>query len=108
MPEGTKVCKRCGKELPLSEFFPSSFMPDGYVNKCKSCMKNDRAGLPAPCDEPDRRKKKRKKPPITKRRGRPTKAMLMPPLKPIIEPPDGKERRAAWIEAHRQKGFKKK
>lgn len=33
----TKVCKVCGKELPLSEFRKSPFAPNGIVT-CKKCV----------------------------------------------------------------------
>ena len=33
----TKVCKVCGKELPLSEFRRSPFAPNGIAT-CKKCV----------------------------------------------------------------------
>lgn len=33
----TKVCKVCGKELPLSEFRKSPFTPNGIAT-CKKCV----------------------------------------------------------------------
>lgn len=33
----TKVCKVCGKELPLSEFRKSLLIPNGIVT-CKKCV----------------------------------------------------------------------
>lgn len=106
MDEIRKRCKRCGRELPLSEFLPCSVMPDGYLNKCRECFAIDR-GMREPKEKPQKRKKARK-PVIPKKRGRPPKQNIMPPLGLILEPPDGKERRDAWIEAHRQRGFTKK
>lgn len=33
----TKVCKCCGKELPLTEYYKNSATKDGHDNKCKKC-----------------------------------------------------------------------
>lgn len=33
----SKVCKTCGKEKPLSEFYPYFKYKDGYTNECKEC-----------------------------------------------------------------------
>lgn len=33
----TKVCKRCGEELPLSEFYRCNKYKDGYEGVCKEC-----------------------------------------------------------------------
>lgn len=35
----TKICKTCGKELPLSEFCKSKSQKDGYYYTCKTCTK---------------------------------------------------------------------
>lgn len=37
--EVTKVCKGCGRKLPLSMFNKNKTMKDGYINKCKECIK---------------------------------------------------------------------
>lgn len=37
----TKKCFKCGKELPITEFYKHPMMPDGHLNKCKNCTKND-------------------------------------------------------------------
>lgn len=39
--EQTKVCFKCGRELPLSKFYKHPKMADGHLNKCKDCTKND-------------------------------------------------------------------
>lgn len=33
----TKVCKKCGKELPLDEFTKSNTTADGHLSTCKKC-----------------------------------------------------------------------
>ena len=37
MEEKTKVCMKCGRELPLSEFTKNHHSKDGYYNLCKTC-----------------------------------------------------------------------
>ncbi|MEA2973996.1 MAG: hypothetical protein QOG82_2454 [Actinomycetota bacterium] len=34
---GMKICKKCGQEKPLEDFYRSSGMRDGHRNDCKAC-----------------------------------------------------------------------
>jgi hypothetical protein len=36
-----KTCFKCGKTLPISEFYEHKKMSDGHLNKCISCTKTD-------------------------------------------------------------------
>jgi hypothetical protein len=39
--QGSKTCFKCGKTLPLTEFYKHNKMKDGHLGKCKECTKND-------------------------------------------------------------------
>ena len=41
MEETKKVCFKCGRTLPLDEFYKHPQMGDGHLNKCKDCTRND-------------------------------------------------------------------
>lgn len=34
----TKVCKKCGRELPITEFALNKTSKDGHVGQCKDCL----------------------------------------------------------------------
>lgn len=37
--KGTKVCSRCRRELPISEFYKNKRNKDGLQHYCKKCKK---------------------------------------------------------------------
>lgn len=38
----TKVCKCCGKDLPVTEFKHHRISKDGYANVCNACKANSK------------------------------------------------------------------
>ena len=36
-----KKCSKCGRELPLSEFYRNRSTKDGYMDRCKKCHDED-------------------------------------------------------------------
>lgn len=40
MADAEKPCNECGEVKRLSDFYVHHKMPDGYLNKCKECVKN--------------------------------------------------------------------
>ena len=38
----SKICKECGRELPLEMFSKNKAMRDGHVNICKDCQREQR------------------------------------------------------------------
>lgn len=36
----TKVCKKCGRELPVHEFYKAKDNKDGLLGHCKECHKS--------------------------------------------------------------------
>lgn len=35
----TKICSKCGRELPISEFYKNKQANDGLTCRCRSCQK---------------------------------------------------------------------
>jgi hypothetical protein len=33
----TKICRKCGRELPIDLFYPNKSLKGGYDNSCKEC-----------------------------------------------------------------------
>ena len=42
----TKLCIKCGRELPLDNFRKVFKSPDGHAHHCKACAQKDRASKP--------------------------------------------------------------
>ena len=91
----------------MEMFSPCSLMPDGHLDKCIDCVRRDKTRMVEDI-APVRKKTpvKKRKPSQKKPRGRPK--VQLGKLSEISVPEDGAAMRAAWIEAHRQKGFRNK
>lgn len=37
----TKICFKCGKEKPITDFYLNRGMADGHINKCNECARRD-------------------------------------------------------------------
>jgi len=35
-----KICRQCGIEKPMTEYYAHNQMADGYLNKCKDCVRS--------------------------------------------------------------------
>lgn len=44
-----KVCKKCGKNKPLKDFYKNTSLKDGYENSCKVCRRNQRKKFKVRC-----------------------------------------------------------
>lgn len=47
----TKVCKGCGRELPLSEFYKDARMIGGHKSYCKECTTEKNRNTPKMSDK---------------------------------------------------------
>lgn len=47
----TKVCKGCGRELPLSEFHKDARMIGGHKNYCRECAAENNRNTPKMSDK---------------------------------------------------------
>lgn len=57
--KGTKVCSKCGKELPISDFHKNKRRKDGLNSSCKYCdNKQKKTSIEKYKDDPVRRQKK--------------------------------------------------
>lgn len=57
--KGTKVCSKCGRELPISGFYKNKRRKDGLNSSCKDCdNKQKKASIEKYKDDPVRRQKR--------------------------------------------------
>lgn len=57
--KGTKVCSKCGKELPISDFHKNKRRKDGLNSSCKYCdNKQKKTSIEKYKDDPVRRQKR--------------------------------------------------
>lgn len=46
----TKICKKCGKELPVDKFYKNKSQKDGFGYYCKDCVNTYKSSKKANAD----------------------------------------------------------
>jgi hypothetical protein len=47
----TKICKKCGKELPVDKFYKNKSQKDGFGYYCKDCVNTYKSSKKANAEE---------------------------------------------------------